>query len=96
MNEMRHHSAGRTAVHMFLGHYSTRGRVVHILDWSDFCVRKTVFPVHNWAKFDHLAVPLGFTSSVHRALNNTETVLLGVFCFPDVALVCHRNVLSCS
>ena len=45
------------------------------------------FPVHNawiWARFDHLEGPLGITPSVHRAFDNTETVLFGVFCFLDV------------
>ena len=41
------YSAGVTALHMFLGHYSTRDWVAHILDTSNFCVRKTLFPVHN-------------------------------------------------
>ena len=38
----------------------------------------------NGAQFDHIAASLGFRSSLHRALNHTETVLFGVFSFPDV------------
>ena len=72
----------RTALHMFYEHYSTRDCVLHILDNSNFCVIVFFF-VHNaWigAQFEHLAAPLGFRFSVHRPLNNTETVLFGV-CF---------------
>ena len=43
-----------------------------------------------WAQFDHLAAPLGFSSSVHRALNNTETMLFCVcFALPMCDWVVH-------
>ena len=47
MNEIRHYNAGRTALNMFHGQYSTQDQVEHILDNSYFCVRRTLFPVHN-------------------------------------------------
>ena len=47
VNKWRHQSAGVTALHMIHGHYSTRDRVVHILDKSEFFVWKTLFPLHN-------------------------------------------------
>ena len=80
VNKRWHYSAGRTVVHMFHGHYRTQDWVVRILDRWNFCARKTLFPVNN----AHLTALLGFTYSVHRALNNSENVLFGVFCFPDV------------
>ena len=46
-NKRRLYSTGVTDLHMFHGRYSTREWVVHIQDKSDFCVRKTFFPVHN-------------------------------------------------
>ena len=80
----------------FPGHYRTPDWYVHILDKSSFCVRKYLFPVHNawiWAQFDHIGGPLCFRSSVHRALNNTETVLFGV-CI--ALLMCiHTEVEYC-
>ena len=51
-----------------------------------FVSGKLSFFMHNawiWAQFDHIAAPLGFRSSRYRALNQKETMLLGVFCFPD-------------
>ena len=78
VNERRHNSAKITALHMFHVHYSTRERVVHILDNSNFCVRKSFFLCIAWicTHFDHLASPLDFKSSVHRVLNNTDTMLV--------------------
>ena len=88
VNKRRHYSTGGIALHMFHGHYRTLDWVLLILDKSNFCVRKSLFPVHNaWisSPFDHLAGPLGFRSTVHSALNNTETVLFFcVFCIFDV------------
>ena len=81
---------------MIHGHYITRDGVVHILDKSGFCVRKTLFPVHNayiWSHFYHLGAPLGFRSRVHRALNNTETVLFSM-CFAFLMLI-HTEVEFC-
>ena len=96
VNKTRHYSATGTALHMFHGHWSTRDWVVQLLDKSNSCVRKTFFPVHNawiWAQFGHLAVLLGFRSSVHRALNNTKTMLFGVWC---AFLMCiHTEVQYC-
>ena len=96
MVKKRRHNSGRgAALHMFLGHYSTRDRLVHILDNSYFCVNRTLFPVHNaWicTQFDHLASHHGFRSSLHRTLNNTETMLFFV-CFPF--LMCtHTDSMS--
>ena len=91
VNKWWHYNAGRTALHMFHGHYSPRDWVVHIIDKSNICVRKT-FNVHNaWilAQFDHLASS-GVMFSVHRALNNTETELLGL-CF--AFLMCIHNTM---
>ena len=65
---------------MFFEHNGKRSRVVLILDNSKFFVRKSLFRLHNaWicTQFDH---PHSFGSSVHIALNNTETVLFFV-CF---------------
>ena len=87
VNKRRHYSLGGIALYMFHGHYRTPDWVVHILDNWDFCARKSLFPLYNawfWAQFDHLAAPLRVRSCVYRALNNTETVPFGVFCFPAV------------
>ena len=90
-NKRRHYSAELTAPHMFHGHCSTREWVVHIVDNLNFCDSF----LHNswiWAQFDHLAAPLGFISSVHRALTNTETMLFGVcFRFP----ICILTDVEC-
>ena len=37
-----------------------------------------------WPQFDHLAAPFCFRSSVLGALQNTKTMLLDMFYFPDV------------
>ena len=68
----RHYSAGGIPLHMFHEHYTTRHWLVQIDYNSIFCVR--FFCAWIWALFDHLAAPLLFISSVHRALKNTETV----------------------
>ena len=81
---------------MFHGHCTTRNWFVHILDKSSFFVEETLFPVHNvwiWTQFDHLAVPRGLISRVHRALTITETLLLGV-CF--IFLMCIHTEVECS
>ena len=95
VNKRRHYCAERTSLNMFHGHYSTRDWVVHILDKSNFCVNKTLFPVQKaWirARFDHWAASLGVRSSVHRVLNNTETMLFGV-CF--ALLMCIHTYVEC-
>ena len=42
----RHYSAGGITLHMFHGLYSTQDRVLHILDKSNFCVNKSLFPIY--------------------------------------------------
>ena len=67
VKKRRHHSAGRTAVHMFHEHYSTRDWIVHILGKSYFCAKKALYPVQsawNWVQFDHVAAPIGFRFSI--------------------------------
>ena len=91
VNKRRYYRPEGNALHMLHGHYRTQHSVVDILHKSNFCVRKSLFPVQNaWIleEFDHLAGPLGFRSSVHRALNNTETVLL-------LFLMCIKTELEC-
>ena len=56
VKKRRHFSAGKTSLHMFRRHW-----VTHILERSNFCIRKILFSVHTpwiWAQFDHLAAPL--------------------------------------
>ena len=68
---------------------------MHILHNSKFCVRKTLFFVHNernGAQFDHKAANVGFMSRVHRGLNNTKKVPFGV-CF--AFLVCIPREVEC-
>ena len=92
----RYYGAQGIALHMFHGHYCTLDWLVHILDKSNFPVIKSLFPVRNawiWSQFDHLAGLLGFRSSVHRALNNTETVLFRV-CFAFLMFI-HTEVEYC-
>ena len=78
-NKRRHYSP----LDMFHGHYSTRDWVVHILIKSNFCVRKTLFPVHNawiWAQFDH-------SSNNYSAPGRAVHIL-------DVALVVQWNFVD--
>ena len=89
-----------SALHVFHVHYTTRDWVVHILDWimldnDNFLSRKLCFLCIMY-KFGHSSVkaaPLGVWSSVHRALDNTETVLFGV-CFAFLIYI-HSEVENC-
>ena len=95
-DQQNRHYVHEESLCRFHEHYRTPDGVVQILDKSNFCVRKSLFPVHNaciWAQSDHLEGPLGFRSSVHKALKNTETVLLGV-CFAFLMCI-HAEVEYC-
>ena len=86
VNKRRHYGAGRYALHMFHGNYSTVWTI------QTFASGNRSFCVHNESQFDHIAVPLGFRSSVHRALNNTATLQFFVFCCP-IAYSCGSSLL---
>ena len=92
-NKGRHYSVGDNALHMFHRHYRKGDWVMHILDKSNFCGRKTLFPLHYaWicAQFHHFAAPPGFRSNGHTrtsySVKTTESVLFGV-CFASLMFI---------
>ena len=93
VNKRRHYSVGGSALHLLYGHYSSREWVVHILDKSISCVRKTL----NLGTVPSLRGPLGFMSNVHtrteHSVKPTDTVQFGV-CLASLMFI-HREVECC-
>ena len=89
VNKRRHYSAGGIRV----------DTTVHQTDLCTFWTSQTLFLVQNawnawiWEQFNHLAALLIFKTSIHRALNNTETMLFRV-CFAFTMCI-HTELEYC-